>query len=94
VGPIMVLEHLLKHAIRRGFRVIQQCHSTFLGGCPALLVAGRGRAWDASPRPWSRCPLLHRAAGGHACLPGPTWAGRRVVVVGRDQHDAVQDVSL
>ena len=27
----MVLEHLLQHAICRGFRVIQDCHSAFLG---------------------------------------------------------------
>ena len=31
----MVLEHLLQHAICRGFRVIQDCHSAFLGACHA-----------------------------------------------------------
>ena len=39
----MVLEHLLKHVIRRGLRVIQECHSAFLGACRAPLVAGGGR---------------------------------------------------
>jgi len=34
----MVLEHVLKHVIRRGFRVIQDCHSAFLGAC-------RARSW-------------------------------------------------
>ena len=41
-GRIMVLEHVLKHVIRRGFRVIQDCHSAFLGACRASLVAGGG----------------------------------------------------
>jgi hypothetical protein len=35
VGRIMVLEHVLQHVIRRGFRVIQECHSAFLGACCA-----------------------------------------------------------
>jgi hypothetical protein len=43
IGRIMILEHLLKHAIRHGFRVIQECHSAFLGACRAPLVAGGGR---------------------------------------------------
>src|SRR5262245_60913635 len=33
VGRIMVLEHVLQHVIRRSFRVIQDCHSAFLGAC-------------------------------------------------------------
>jgi len=43
VGRIMVLEHLLQHAICCGFRVIQDCHSAFLGAYRAPLVAGGGR---------------------------------------------------
>jgi hypothetical protein len=42
-GRIMVLEHVLQHVICRGFRVIQDCHSAFLGACRASLVAGGGR---------------------------------------------------
>src|SRR5262252_9186441 len=34
----MVLEHLLEHAIRRGFCVLQACHSAFLGTCRVPLV--------------------------------------------------------
>src|SRR5919197_2928100 len=43
IRRIMVLEHLLQHAICRGFRVIQNCHSAFLGACRAPLLAGGGR---------------------------------------------------
>src|SRR5262249_3939535 len=42
VGRIMVLKHMLQHVICRGFRVIQDCHSTFLRACRAPLVAGGG----------------------------------------------------
>jgi hypothetical protein len=37
----MVLQHLFEHSIRRGFRVIQECHSAFLGaGRASRMVEG------------------------------------------------------
>src|SRR5215468_11017894 len=44
----MVLEHLFKHGIGRGFCVIQQCHSTFLGACRATRCSVRRVGTHAS----------------------------------------------
>src|SRR5262249_22749472 len=38
----MVLQHLFEHGIRRGFRLIQECHSAFLGACRASRLLEEG----------------------------------------------------
>jgi len=100
VGRIMVLEHVLQHVIRRGFRVIQDCHSAFLGACRAPLVAGGGRGVVRRPGP--RRTTHGHPARGRACLGCFTRSlavarraasMRRAVVVGNDQHGAAQGVT-
>src|SRR5262249_33419032 len=63
-GRIMVLEHVLQHVIRRGFRVIQDCHSTFLGAGRAsrMLEEGVPRTPHTTPgRCAMCCSVLRRS---------------------------------
>ena len=60
----MVLEHVLQHVIRRGFRVIQDCHSTFLGAGRAsrMLEEGVPRTPHTTPgRCAMCCSVLRRS---------------------------------
>ena len=97
---LRTLEHLLKHAIRRGFRVIQECHSAFLGTGRAPLVVGGGRG--VVRRAGHRQPAHDYTARGRACrgrltkslAVAPRAARmRRTIVVGNDRHGKTQGVT-
>src|SRR5438132_140233 len=62
----MILEHLFEHGIRRGFSVIQECHSAFLGAYRAPLVAGGG--CGVVRRPGPRRTAHGYFVRGRACL--------------------------
>src|SRR5215470_16887881 len=89
----MVLQHLFEHGIRRGFCLIHECHSAFLGAGRASRMLEEGVPGTPHPTP-GRCAMCCSAPRmEHARLPVQTGADRSMVVVERDQRGVVRTMS-